>query len=125
MENNRTTSTNELVKQFKAISLLDISIVGGKNSSLGEMFSNLSSKGIKVPDGFATTSLAYWKFLEENNIKEKLTRILSNLDKQNFKNLEEIGEKARKLIMDGIFSQFMSGFFRINSRFFQKFIISI
>ena len=43
---------NTYIKQFKEISITDLAAVGGKNSSLGEMFSKLSSKGIPVPDGF-------------------------------------------------------------------------
>ena len=52
------------IKQFKDISISDIKLVGGKNASLGEMFNQLSPKGIKIPDGFATTAEAYWLFLE-------------------------------------------------------------
>ncbi|MCX6760639.1 MAG: hypothetical protein NTZ84_00825, partial [Candidatus Nealsonbacteria bacterium] len=44
---------------FKEISIKDIPLVGGKNASLGEMFSKLSAKGINIPNGFATTSYFY------------------------------------------------------------------
>ena len=47
------------IKNFSEIRLKDLSIVGGKNLSLGEMFSTLSSKGISVPDGFAVTAEGY------------------------------------------------------------------
>jgi pyruvate,water dikinase len=67
------------IKNFSELHLKDISLVGGKNASLGEMFSELSSKGIKVPDGFAVTSDAYWSFLNENQLIPKLTDILSQL----------------------------------------------
>jgi len=56
------------IKNFSEIHLKDIALVGGKNSSLGEMFTELSSKGIKVPDGFAVTSDGYWSFLNENKL---------------------------------------------------------
>ena len=56
------------IKNFSEIRLSDLPLVGGKNSSLGEMFSALSSKGIRVPDGFAVTADGYWKFLNENKI---------------------------------------------------------
>lgn len=92
---------SEQIKRFRDITLSDLAIVGGKNSSLGEMFSRLSSKGIRVPDGFATTSYAYWNFLEKNNIKEKLSELMNGLDKRNFSNLKETGAKARQLILDG------------------------
>ena len=53
----------EHVKFFKEVGLKDVSIVGVKNSSLGEMLTQLSGKGIKVPDGFATTASAFSHFL--------------------------------------------------------------
>ena len=56
-------STNVL--WFSEIGLADLEQVGGKNSSLGEMVRNLSSAGVRVPDGFATTAEAYRRFLAE------------------------------------------------------------
>jgi pyruvate, water dikinase len=47
------------IKPFSTIQISDVAQVGGKNASLGEMFSNLTSRGIQVPDGFAITSLAF------------------------------------------------------------------
>lgn len=105
MINNIQDKTLQLIKKFKDITLSDLAIVGGKNSSLGEMFSQLYSKGIKVPDGFATTSHAYWSFLEENNIKEKLSSLMNDLDKTNFSNLKETGTKARQIIFDSQISK--------------------
>lgn len=87
------------ILNFSEINLNDISLVGGKNASLGEMFSNLSGKGISVPDGFATTAEAYQLFLKENNIEKKLTDLLSELDTDEFSNLKKIGKEARALMM--------------------------
>ena len=64
---------NRFIKQFKEISIQDIGIVGGKNASLGEMYTQLTPKGVNVPNGFATTSFAFWEFLAENNIEHELT----------------------------------------------------
>src|SRR5665213_1299326 len=85
------------IKLFSEIKMTDISSVGGKNASLGEMFSSLSAKGIRVPDGFAITSEAYWKFLDDNKIRKTLTDLLSKLDIKTFNNLSEIGKQARAL----------------------------
>jgi pyruvate,water dikinase len=87
------------IKKFNEIGLADVAIVGGKNASLGELYTKLSSKGIIVPDGFATTSFAFQKFLEENNLKSKLHDLLQRLDRKNFSNLKEIGSQARELMM--------------------------
>ncbi len=85
---------------FSELNNKDVSKVGGKNASLGEMFSQLKSEGIEVPDGFATSADAYWKFLDENDLRDTLTELLSDLDTAEFKNLKDIGSSIRKKIMD-------------------------
>lgn len=84
---------------FDEINMDDIARVGGKNAALGEMISKLKGKGIRVPDGFATTSQAYWELLDKNNIRQSLTDTLGELDTENFTNLRIIGERCRKIIM--------------------------
>ena len=88
------------IKKFGEISLTDVAVVGGKNSSLGEMFSKLSDSGIKVPDGYATTAHSFWYFLDENKIRLPLQQLMQQLDTINFVNLKETGRNARKLMMD-------------------------
>jgi len=88
----------EYVKNLSEITLRDLALVGGKNASLGEMIKNLSAKGINVPHGFAITSHAYWEFLYRNKIKNDIEEILKNLDRTDFTNLAETGNKIRELI---------------------------
>ena len=92
---------NAYILWFKDITYKDISLVGGKNASLGEMYSNLSKKGINVPNGFAITSNAYWRYLEHNNLLEKLKKVFLSYKKGDVKSLRETGKKARSLIMKG------------------------
>lgn len=66
---------NTYIRKFSEIGINDIGMVGGKNSSLGEMFSKLSSKGISVPDGFATTAYSFEEFLTQNSLHSKLVRV--------------------------------------------------
>jgi len=87
------------IKQFSEINLNDVAVVGGKNASLGEMFNNLSRKGIHVPNGFATTSFAFEIFLTHNSLHTPLLDLMRQLDKTNFYNLKETGDKARQMIM--------------------------
>ncbi len=94
---------SEIIKKFSEISILDLPLVGGKNASLGEMFSQLTPKGILVPDGFAVTAEAYRLFLKENNLRPRLEAIVERLDKTNFSNLADIGKQARALIQDAPF----------------------
>ena len=92
-------TSSQFIIPFSKISIEDLPRVGGKNSSLGEMFNQLTSKGINIPDGFALSADAYRLFRKENNIEKELNDLLYSLDRQNFKNLAEIGEKTRNLII--------------------------
>ena len=77
--------------KFNEIHIADTPIVGGKNSSLGEMFTSLASKGIKVPDGFAITANAFWYFLDSNHLREPLQELMKGLDRVSFSNLNTTG----------------------------------
>ncbi|MET6989939.1 phosphoenolpyruvate synthase [Sediminicola arcticus] len=92
------------IREFNTLRIKDIALVGGKNASLGEMYNQLTSKGVLVPNGFATTSTAFWQFLDENNIKQSLQDLMSDLDRFQFSNLNAIGKKAREHILGGTFS---------------------
>lgn len=63
---------NTYTKTFKEIGIKDLSQVGWKISSLGEICSKLSSKGILVPDGFAIPAFAFEDFLSKNALSPKL-----------------------------------------------------
>ncbi len=90
---------------FDEISSRDVPLVGGKNASLGEMFSQLTKKGVNVPDGFALTSKAYWYYLKENGIDKKIKKIFKEFDSKNIKSLQETGQKVRKLILKAEFPE--------------------
>ena len=91
---------NTYIKQFNEINIGDIRSVGGKNASLGEMFSKLAAKGISVPDGFATTAAAFQDFLKYNSLTPQLNELMKQLDKNKYVNLRETGLKARKLLLN-------------------------
>ncbi|MER3374664.1 MAG: phosphoenolpyruvate synthase [Allomuricauda sp.] len=92
------------IKPFKAIHIDDVPKVGGKNASLGEMYNELTEEGVRVPNGFATTSDAFWDFLDKNQLRKPLEDVLASLDTNTYTNLSEIGKKARDLILGGTFS---------------------
>ena len=85
---------------FNEIRIEDVPSVGGKNASLGEMYQDLTSKGVKIPNGFATTSEAYWHFLNSAGILDKLKEIMSGLNKADVKDLAARGKRARELILE-------------------------
>ncbi len=86
---------------FSKLSVRDVSKVGGKNASLGEMITTLSALGIQVPDGFAITVDAYYEFLAFNNLSPLLEDTLNRLDRQSLSNLPEIGKKCREIMLSG------------------------
>ena len=88
------------IRFFNQLNIGDVAIVGGKNASLGEMYKNLTPKGISIPNGFATTSEAYWLLLKENNIKQSIGKILFDLDISDTSNLQSRGLAVRKLILN-------------------------
>lgn len=86
---------------FEQLEMKDVSLVGGKNASLGEMTKNLSSLGIAVPDGFAVTVDAYHDFLAFNAISPRIQFVLNRLDRITLRNLSEVGEECRSIVMGG------------------------
>ena len=86
------------VRWFSDLGLEDISQVGGKNASLGEMFRELTPMGIKVPDGFAVTVYGYWDTLREAGILEELKNLLNPINKDDVHDLELRAQKARELV---------------------------
>ena len=99
------TNLNPYILKFNEIDLTNIPQVGGKNASLGEMIMNLTDKGIRVPEGFATTAQAYWDFLDANDLRRQLQNVLNQLDTKTYGNLDEISTKARQLILDHPFPE--------------------
>ncbi|MEG2300340.1 MAG: phosphoenolpyruvate synthase, partial [Acinetobacter sp.] len=78
----------------------DVELVGGKNSSLGEMISHLSNAGVSVPGGFATTAQAYREFLEQSGLNAKINAELKVLNVDDVNALAETGAKIRQWIVD-------------------------
>lgn len=88
--------SKSFVLWFDEIGIEDISLVGGKNASLGEMRKNTN---VKIPQGFAITAYAYRYILEKAGILNDLKHVLLGLDIHDSQALEKAGEKARKLIL--------------------------
>jgi pyruvate,water dikinase len=83
------------------ISKKDVPLVGGKNASLGEMFTKLTRKGVNVPDGFALTTAAYWRYLKSNKIDKELKKIFQKFNSNSIKSLQKTGKLCRNLILKG------------------------
>ena len=89
----------QYIKRFSEIRIQDIPVVGGKNASLGEMYTELSQLGVKVPPGFATTAQAYYYYLDHNHLREEIAALLANLDVKNLQALSQVGAHIRESII--------------------------
>ena len=87
-----------LVLWFDEIDIDDVPLVGGKNASLGEMYRNLISKGVPIPNGFAVTARAYRHLLENSGAQDRIRDILEGLDTHDMDNLMERGSRIRSVI---------------------------
>ncbi len=91
---------NKHIIAFDLLTINDVEKVGGKNASLGEMIGNLTSLGVSVPNGFATTADAYREFLSTDNLDKRINARLDALDVDNIDDLTSAGADIRKWIID-------------------------
>ena len=91
---------NAYVIPFEELRMGDVEVVGGKNSSLGEMISQLHSKGVRVPTGFATTALAFRDFLHHHQLTQKIIDRLAGLNIDDVKALAVAGQEIRNWIVE-------------------------
>lgn len=90
----------DYVLRLDQVGMADVEKVGGKNASLGEMISQLSSAGVKVPGGYATTAQAFRDFLHAGDLKQKIDEALVALDTDDVVALAETGKTIRQWILD-------------------------
>ena len=91
---------SDYIIRLDQLTLGDLDKVGGKNASLGEMITHLSALGVQVPGGFATTAQAFWDFLTESGLGDKINARLNDLDTDDLSALQSAGHDIRGWIMD-------------------------
>jgi pyruvate,water dikinase len=100
MSTNQGVSPTALVAPFEKLRMEDVETVGGKNSSLGEMISQLAETGVRVPGGFATTAHAFREFLKANNLVERINAKLDALNVDDVRALTQAGAEIRQWVID-------------------------
>jgi pyruvate, water dikinase len=93
-------SSEHLVLDLSQVGADDVALVGGKCASLGELFRSLAPRGVRAVDGFATTSEAYRLLLETNGLGARLRELMSGLDHNDIRALNDAGREARALMLD-------------------------
>jgi pyruvate, water dikinase len=84
---------------FDEIGIEDVGLVGGKNASLGEMYQNLTRKGVRVPNGFAVTAYAYKYLIEHAGVLNDIKRELRGLNTKDVRNVAERGRRIRNIVL--------------------------
>src|SRR6266849_10236391 len=95
-----TEAKKPLVLELSDVGADDVALVGGKCASLGELFRALAPRGVRAVDGFATTSEAYRLLLATDGLGERLRELMSGLDHNDIKALNDAGREARALMLD-------------------------
>src|SRR5436190_9876062 len=88
------------VLDLKEVTADDVGLVGGKCSSLGELFRELTTQGVRAVDGFSTTTHAYDLLLDTNGLRKKLQTLLKGLDVNDLDELARVGSQARSLMLE-------------------------
>ncbi|MBA4149518.1 MAG: phosphoenolpyruvate synthase [Verrucomicrobia bacterium] len=96
---SRRITESSFIRWFSEIGIEDIPVVGGKNASLGEMYRELASQGVRVPNGFAITADAYRHFLHSAELEPQIHDILSGLDTADVSQLRIAGGTIRQQIL--------------------------
>ncbi|MCZ8439481.1 MULTISPECIES: phosphoenolpyruvate synthase [Achromobacter] len=89
---------------FEQLRMTDVDSVGGKNASLGEMISQLSGAGVRVPGGFATTADAFRDFLKASGLDKRIAERLTTLNPEDVRELANAGAQIRQWIVEAPFS---------------------
>ncbi|MEQ4543112.1 MAG: phosphoenolpyruvate synthase [Pantoea agglomerans] len=89
-----------LVLWYNQLGMHDVDRVGGKNASLGEMITNLSSVGVSVPNGFATTSYAFNLFLDQSGLNQRIYALLDETDIDDVDALAKAGKQIRQWVVE-------------------------
>lgn len=89
---------NQFIYWFSELGMGDVPKVGGKNASLGEMYANLTDKGVKVPNGFAISAYAYNHYINVSGIRAEIEAILRELRIDDLSSLAKTGDQIRSLI---------------------------
>ncbi|MEO6051381.1 MAG: phosphoenolpyruvate synthase [Pyrinomonadaceae bacterium] len=94
------SDSKQYVLDLSQVGAGDVALVGGKCASLGELFRELTTQGVRAVDGYSTTSQAYELLLETDGLRKKLQTLLKGLDVNDLDELARVGSEARRLMLE-------------------------
>ncbi len=87
-----------LVRWFATLGIGDVGEVGGKTASLGELYGHMAGAGVRVPNGFALTAIAYRQALTAAGAWPRLHALLDRLDVTHLPALANAAAAAREIV---------------------------
>ncbi len=119
------TAETPYVLDLSQVSADDVALVGGKCASLGELFRELTTQGVRAVDGFSTTSHAYHLLLDTDDLRKRLKALLKGLDINDLDELARVGAEARRLMLETPFPKdvetaIIESYHRLGERFGKK-----
>ncbi|MCX8034475.1 MAG: PEP-utilizing enzyme [Thermodesulfovibrio sp.] len=89
--------TTEITLPLEALSKETVNIAGGKTSNLAELKNIL---GLPTPEGFAITSYSFIKFLSHNNLIDRISTVVQDINISNIEELETSSKKIQDMIIN-------------------------
>jgi pyruvate,water dikinase len=93
---SRPIPQDDFIIPFDQLTSARADSVGSKNAQLGEIKSRV---GLPVPNGFAITAWAYKHFIDANNLQERITNLIRQLNVMNYEDLVRISEEVRSMVL--------------------------
>ncbi len=117
-------------RRFAEVGLDDVTLVGGKNAALGELYRELVPQGVPVPNGFATTAEAYRSVLADAGVWEKLRDLLGDLDPEDVSDLAERAHAAREAIYtaplpDELVKEILAGYAELRAEYGENITLAV
>ncbi len=116
---------NKFILGLQEAGIRDIERVGGKNASLGEMIQHLCKLGIRIPAGFIITVDAYQSFISYNQLADKISSLIADIDYENMESLRRAGLQVRNMIRNTKFppdlsNMIIDAYYRLSAEYGQE-----
>ena len=95
---------NKDIVWFEEVTKGDVGVVGGKGANLGEM----TNARLPIPYGFVITAKAYFDFIKENGLEQKIKSYTEKLNYDNQSELHQASLHIKDLIMKAEISKRLS-----------------
>lgn len=119
------TKSSKNILWLKDLNQGDVQLVGSKNANLGELYNHLRPKGVNIPNAFAITSRAYFSFMKEAGLEEKINKLVSQIPAKDIGKLQKTGKAIRAMILNAswpkqITEEILEAYHRLSQEYGEK-----